>query len=127
MKDRPRMALRSLVAALVVSAGFSSARGQYFNPPQPSPGYNPGVAANDQSNVIEDLRRRIEANEAELRALKAQQQPPQAGIPASPASFDANANANANVDAAAAANPFCTPKEVPIIDKPTFRVGAIAF
>jgi phosphate-selective porin len=113
---------------MVVSAGLGQARGQNFNPPQPAPpGYNAGPGPNDQSGVIDDLRRRIEANEAELRALKAQQQQPQAAIPASPAAFDANANANANADAAADANPFCTPKEVPIIDKPTFRVGIKTF
>jgi phosphate-selective porin len=118
------------MAVLAVSAGLSPANGQYVNPPQPAPpGYSAGAPAGDQSNVIDDLRRRIEANEAELRALKAQQQQPQGAIPASPAAFDANANANANADAAAAtaANPFCTPKEVPIIDKPTFRVGIKTF
>lgn len=131
MRDGPRMAFGGVLAAAVVAAGLVPARGQDFNPPAPSPaGYNynaPAPTPTSDSAVIEDLRRRIEANEAELRAMRAQQQQ-QASVPATPAAYDASATINnANADAAAPANPFCTPKEVPIITAPTYRVGAIAF
>ena len=136
MRDGSRFALGGLLAAGMVWAGWSQASGQNFAPPPAAPpayGYpSAGAPVRDDSAVIDELRRRIDANEAELRALRAQQQQqasmqqPQPGaVPANPVAFDA-----ANADAAAAAgpvNPFCEPKEVPIIDKPTFRVGVKVF
>ncbi|HEV2972761.1 MAG TPA: porin [Pirellulales bacterium] len=127
MRDGPRMALGGLVAAFVAWAGLSQAHGQqgFYAPVAPA-GYNDGAAASDQNSVIDELRRRLDANEAEIRALRAQQQQQQPGVSATPTAFDANANASAAA-APDAANPFCTPKEVPIITSPTFRVGAKVF
>jgi phosphate-selective porin len=125
MRDGSRFAFGGLLAAGIVWAGLSQTYGQNFAPPPAAPpayGFpNAGAPVRDDSAVIDELRRRIEANEAELRALRAQQQTAMqqqqpGAVPANPAAFDA-----ANADAAAAAapaNPFCTPKEVPIISGP---------
>src|SRR5438105_241518 len=136
MREGFRKIVRGGVAVVLLLAGFRMAQGQQYSPPNagipgsagvapPSAVFGPQTLSVEEQfaqlrNQLQAQQAQIQANEAELRALRAQQ-PQAAGAAATPVAFDP-AGTSAAVVAAPAADPFCTPKEVPIIDKPTFAV-----
>jgi phosphate-selective porin OprO/OprP len=143
MRDGSRRIPGICFAALLWVTGLAAAHGQQYSIPNagipgspseapPSAGFgSPALSLEDQfaqlRQQLQAQQAQIQANEAELRALRAQQQQQSpAGVVASPAAFDAS-HANAEAAAGPAANAFCTPKEVPIIDKPTFAVHGQIF
>ncbi len=129
MRIGPRKALAGIVAGLLALASGNHAAAQNVPayPGQAVAGYNDGPVASERGDVIDDLRRRLDMYEAELRTLKAHQQQQQqspGGVQATPAAYDVM-NSSAAADANANA---CMPKEVPIITEPSkIKVGAKMF
>ncbi len=126
MRDGPRKVAGGLLAALLMWAGGNRAQAQ--NGPQSYPtqaGYGDGAQATDRGDILEQMQRRLDAQEGEIRAMRAQQQ---AGAGATPISYAAM-----NAEAADLADPKkapAGPKEVPIYTGPKFgdiKVGAKAF